>query len=222
MKIYDIVAEEKDLSEAPAGMLKQVGRKLGAKAAGAVGMKGTAAGLSGAAKSGDEANQLKVALKGYAGETGKNVKQMDAQDLAAFLQSKGYPTDAMKGATGTLTPKQLDDILLKSVQAKKVAKGGTAPTAATGAAPASGAPASSGGSNTPSFIDKMQDKVGAKKVGSTAPANDANGDGKDDTTGKVIPMPKKGAAKGGIPADIQKQLDSLTPKEKQALAGALK
>jgi hypothetical protein len=46
-------------------------------------------------------------------------------------------------------------------------------------------------------------------------AVDANKDGKDDNTGKVIPMPKS------IPPEIQKQLDALTPTEKKVLAGAI-
>ena len=68
MRVQDIIAE-KEIDEAPVGLLKQIGRKIGAKAAGAVGMKGTAAKLSGAAEVGDEARQLKVALQGYAGKT---------------------------------------------------------------------------------------------------------------------------------------------------------
>jgi len=79
-------------NEAPVGLLKQVGRKIGAKAAGAVGAKATAAGLSGAAETGDVARQLNVDLRKYAGQTGMNLKQLDAQDLAAFLKSKGFPT----------------------------------------------------------------------------------------------------------------------------------
>ena len=65
--------------------------------------------------------------------------------------------------------------------------------------------------------------------GAQAPApNDANNDGKDDTTGKVIPMKKPGAAPAaggqastGIPDAVQTQLDALTPTEKKALAGII-
>ena len=163
MRVFDIVAENNDLIEAPAGMLKQMGRKIGAKALGAVGAKGTAAGLAGAAKTGDEANELKVALKGYAGETGKNLKQLDATDLSAFLQSKGYPTTAAQGVSGILTPKQIDDIVLKTVQAKKTAKGGTAPKA-TGAGAADAVAGATGGGaaggeapgKAQSFMNKLQ------------------------------------------------------------------
>ena len=58
-------APNESIEEAPAGMLKQIGRKIGAKAAGAIGMKGTAAKLSGAADAGKRANELKVKLQGY-------------------------------------------------------------------------------------------------------------------------------------------------------------
>jgi hypothetical protein len=46
-------------------------------------------------------------------------------------------------------------------------------------------------------------------------AVDANKDGKDDNTGKVIPLSKS------IPPEVQKQLDALSPTEKKVLAGAL-
>lgn len=239
MRIYDIINEDEPVAEAPAGMLKQVGRKLGAKAAGAVGMKGTAAGLGGAAKTGNEANQLKVALKGYAGETGKNLKQLDAADLGAFLKSKGYPTTAAQGVSGILTPKQIDDIVLKTVQAKKTAKGGTAPKATgAGAADAVAGAAGSGGSDSgggapgkaQNFMNKLQQKVGGGNNAEpgtnvagtpTTPQVDKNKDGKDDNTGKVIPMPTKAKAGSTLPKEIQTQLDQLSPTEKAALAGAL-
>ena len=240
MRVQEIIAD-KEIEEAPVGLLKQVGRKLGAKAAGAIGMKGTAAKLSGAADTGDEARQLSVALKGYAGQTGINLKQMQGPQLAAFLKSKGYPNMHLKGVDGIMTPKQMDQAILTAVQDAK--KAGGDPTTGTSSAPAQpSAPGGAGGQGgaagqgtnvagkpTSPQVDKNKDgkddKTG-EPMGS-AP-NDANGDGKDDTTGKVIPMPAKGkAAAGGaagaatIPADIQKQLDALTPTEKKVLAGAL-
>ena len=235
MRIHDIIAEDKELDEAPVGLLKQVGRKLGAKAAGAIGMKGTAAKLSGAADTGDEARQLSVALKGYAGQTGINLKQMQGPQLAAFLKSKGYPNMHLKGVDGIMTPKQMDQAILTAVQDAK--KAGGDPTTGTSSAPAQpSAPGGAAGQGTNVAGKPTSPQVDKNKDGKDdktgepmgAAPNDANGDGKDDTTGKVIPMPAKGkAAAGGaagaatIPADLQKQLDALTPTEKKVLAGAL-
>jgi len=221
------------IEEAPVGLLKQVGRKLGAKAAGAIGMKGTAAKLSGAADTGDEARQLSVALKGYAGQTGINLKQMQGPQLAAFLKSKGYPNMHLKGVDGIMTPKQMDQAILTAVQDAKKAGGdpttGTSSAPAQPSAPSAGAASGQGtnvaGKPTSPQVDKNKDGKDDKTGEPMGAApNDANGDGKDDTTGKVIPMPTKGKATAGaatIPADIQKQLDALTPTEKKVLAGAL-
>jgi hypothetical protein len=236
MRVQEIITD-KEIDEAPVGLLKQVGRKLGAKAAGAIGMKGTAAKLSGAADTGDEARQLSVALKGYAGQTGINLKQMQGPQLAAFLKSKGYPNMHLKGVDGIMTPKQMDQAILTAVQDAKKAGGdpttGTSSAPAQPSAPTAGAASGQqGGTNvagkpTTPQIDKNKDGKD-DKTGEPMGAVDANKDGKDDNTGKVIPMPTKGqAAAGGatgaatIPADIQKQLDALTPTEKKVLAGAL-
>jgi len=272
MNIHEIIAEKENLDEAPVGLLKQVGRKLGAKAAGAVGMKGTAAKLQGAADVGDEARQLKVALQGYAGKTGIDMKQMQGPQLAAFLKSKGYPNMHLKGVQGIMTPKQIDQAIMTAAQ--DAAKADGDPSVGTSTAPAQpSAPSQKtstaafnepGTSNAPIDIKKgipngakFQDANGelwgydekqkswSSESGKTIPAEkgvqiynktskdkrdfgiadaptgviDANKDGKDDNTGKVIPMKQPGAT--AIPADVQKQLDALTPTEKKVLAGAL-
>ena len=207
MRVTEITSSD-NLQEAPAGFIKQGLKKLGAKAAGAVGMKGTAAGLSQSADTGDQANRLKVDLKGYLGGIGGNIKQLDAQDLKAFLASKKMPTN-MVPATGVVPPKDIDNILLKTIQQSKKAKGappvGSSPSG-TASAPG-GAPADAGGGQQ-------------SQGGGTAPEpNTANAD----NTGKVIPMKKPGAQGGAteIPPNIQKQLDALSPTEKQVLAGLI-
>jgi hypothetical protein len=249
MNIHEIIAEKENLDEAPVGLLKQVGRKLGAKAAGAIGMKGTAAKLSGAAEVGDEARQLKVALQGYAGKTGIDMKQMQGPQLAAFLKSKGYPNMHLKGVQGIMTPKQIDQAIMTAAQDAAKADGdpsvGTSSAPAQPSAPSAGAASGQtdanndgkddatgkpmaapkqGGTNvagkpTTPQVDKNKDGKD-DKTGEPMSAVDADKDGKDDNTGKVIPMPKAGAA-ASIPPELQKQLDALTPTEKKVLAGAL-
>ncbi|MEK9804703.1 MAG: hypothetical protein VW551_00220 [Euryarchaeota archaeon] len=200
-------APNESIEEAPAGMLKQIGRKIGAKAAGAIGMKGTAAKLGGAADAGKRANELKVKLQGYLGSTGGNIKQLDAQELSAFLKQQKLPTNSVP-ASGIVPPKALDGILMKTIQTSNKAAG--APIDA----PSTDAPAASGGA-APQAAQQTQQPA----------AVDANKDGKDDKTGKVIPMKKPAAAAPSatteIPADIQAQLDALTPTEKKVLAGVL-
>ncbi len=109
-------------NEAPAGMMKQMGRRIGAKAAGAIGMKGTAAKLGGAADAGKAANNLKVKLQKYLGKTGGNIKQLDAQELSAFLKQKKLPTSAVP-ASGIIAPKDIDKVLMKTIQTSNKAAG---------------------------------------------------------------------------------------------------
>ena len=206
MNVNDIV------NEAPVGLAKQIGRKVGAKALGAVGAKATAAGLSGAAETGDVARQLNVDLKKYAGQTGMNLKQLDAQDLVAFLKSKGFPTTSLASVSGVLAPKQIDQALLKAAQEKaKVggAKGspGVAGSNAAGGGGAGTAPAQGGG-----VLDKIQQKTGKAGVSGAGKAGGGAGAG----TGAGA-----GAKQNALPADLQAQLDQLTPTEKKVLAGLI-
>ena len=202
-------------NEAPAGMLGQIGRKIGAKVAGAVGAKGKAAELTGKAEVGDEANQLKTALRGYAGQTGINVKQMQGPQLAAFLKSKGYPNMHLKNVQGIMTPKQIDQAIMTAAQDAAKADGDPSTGASTAPAQPS-APAAGAAPGKPAAPQVDKNKDGKDDAtGQPMGAVDANKDGKDDNTGKVIPMPKS------IPPEIQKQLDALSPTEKKVLAGAL-
>ena len=110
---------EADLNEVPgAGLIKRGLKSLGAKAAGAVGMSGTAAGLKGSLQADKKARELYTQLRRYAGQTGGDVDALTVSDLQSFLQKQGYKTDRMpKGPAGkTLNKKQVDDILMRSVQ----------------------------------------------------------------------------------------------------------
>lgn len=182
------------IDEAPVGALKQMGRKLGAKAAGAVGMKGTAAGLSGSAKTGDVARDLNVSLKGYAGETGLNLKQLDAQDLAAFLKSKGFPTTPLANVTGALTPKQIDQALLQASQEKAKASGAKAGSGVAGSTAATGKPAPAAGGTMQKALDA---------TGRPAPA------------GKAAPAAKPQAK----PAPVAAEKPAAEPQAKPAAGG---
>lgn len=194
MRVYDVVAEKQQINEAPAGMLAQVGRKLGAKALGAIGFKGKAAELGGKAEVGDEANRLKTDLRGYLGKTGGNPKQIQGPQLAAFLKSKGYPNMHLKNVQGVMTPKQVDQAILKAAQDAAAAEGdptvgqtATAKSTGAGAAPKTGASSA------------------APSAASAAPA--ASG--------------STPTASAGVPPALLKKLTQLTAQQKKQLAGML-
>lgn len=139
MKVNEITSNRHQLTEAPAGMMAQGARRIGAKLAGAVGMKGTAAGLTGSADAGTVANQLMVDLKGYLGRTGGNLKQLNAADLSNFLQQQGYPAAEVQDASSVLTSQQVDQALLGAVRAKfKAGRAKPATGKTTTAKPAAG------------------------------------------------------------------------------------
>ena len=122
MKINDFT-DTSDITEAPAGIVGQAAKRIGAKAAGAIGMKGTAAKLGGGADTGKEANVLKTALNKYLGQTGKSMKELTGQDLGAFLKRQRYPAGHIANVDGVLQPKQIDQALLKAVQDANLAPG---------------------------------------------------------------------------------------------------
>jgi len=118
MRVYDILDEKQQANEAPVGAVKQGLRRVGSKAAGAVGMKRTAGNLGAKADTGAEANKLEKGFSSFLGKQMKDLKTATAQDLAKYLQQKGYPTDHLKGMSGTLQTGQIDDLVLKSVSNK--------------------------------------------------------------------------------------------------------
>ena len=211
MRIDDITPNH-DLNEAPANMFKQGLRRLGAKAAGAVGMKGVAAGLTGAADTGKEANELKAGLKGYVGSIGGDMNKLDAGQLSAFLKSKKMPTDGVPAA-GVVPQKQVDDIILKAVQAsKKLGAGGDAANAAT----------ASGGAGGKAGAGGQGGAGGAGAPGAQGAANAATASGGvQGNTPAAAPTAAANAGASSIPPELQSQLDALTPTEKKALAGLI-
>ena len=206
MRVTDIILESTQIDEAPAGLIGQGLKRVGAKLAGAVGMKGAAASLTGKADTGKEANQLMVDLKGYLGRTGGNIKQVAAGDLVGFLQQKGYPTTAIQGKSGILTTQQVDQALLKSVQAKAKAGGAPAAGSSTGGTTGSDtAPAKPAG-----IVDKF--KAGfAAGTGKTA-QEPAAGSASNAT---------QSAAPQGVPPELIKKITQLSTQEKKQLMGML-
>ena len=209
MKIAELSElEQKQIDEAPAGMLKQIGRRVGAAAAGAIGMKNTAANLTGKADVGKTANDVFTKFNTYLGTQQKNVKTATGDDLANFLQNT-YNYNQAKIPQGTLNKQQIYDII------NKMASDGYAQMGKGGGAGGGTAQATQGGGQQGSQKQASGQQAAQQGTGGQASK----------------PVSKAGAkqAAGGaaadatqIPTDVQKMLDTLSATEKQALVGMLK
>lgn len=108
MRINDILTEsrKKEIEEAPQGMLKRAGLGIASK------FGSTKA--SGKLQSGDLANTLAKEYLNFVGQTAAKFGNKPTEEtLYAFLQKKGYPTQAVK---------QLIDKEMAAIQAKADAK----------------------------------------------------------------------------------------------------
>lgn len=110
MKINQIIVENKKIDEAPAGVFKQMGRKLGSKALNKVGAKSMAANMAGKADLGATANKLHQQFSGYMGTQNKSISQATGQDLKAFLATKNVSVNI---PNGKIDPSRMDKMLLK-------------------------------------------------------------------------------------------------------------
>jgi hypothetical protein len=236
MKIAEISElEQKQIDEAPAGMLKQLGRNIGAAAAGAIGMKNTAANLKGKAEVGKTANDVFTKFNKYLGTQQKSVKTATGDDLANFLQNT-YNYNQAQIPQGTLNKKQIYDIINKMASdgyaqmgkgggaGGQSAGGGTAQATQGGASggQASGGQQGAGGTAQGTAQGGATGQQGAAQGGGKSPA------GKKATGGTAAkPAAQAGAKQAAsgateIPPNVQKMLDTLSATEKQALVGMLK
>lgn len=224
MKIAEISElEQKQIDEAPAGMIGQLAKKAGAAVLGKVpGMGNVAANLKGKAEVGDTANAVYKKFNQYLGTQQKNVKTATGDDLANFLQNT-YNYNQAKIPQGTLNKQQVYDIITKMAKdgyaqmgkgggagGQQTAQGGTGGTAQGGQQQASGQQGTQGGQQQ-GGQQAAQQGTGGKAVGGQA-------------SKPVSKTGAKPAASGAteIPPDVLKMLDTLSATEKQALAGMLK
>ena len=116
MKITQITSTDA-VNEAPGGSaIGNIARKVGAKVAGAVGAKGTAAGMTGKVDANKRAKEIFTQYRQYMGQTGGDPKAPSVNALQDFMQKQGLSTTRLKGLQGQITPKQVDDILQKTAQ----------------------------------------------------------------------------------------------------------
>ena len=103
MKVYDIICETNDLNEKPVGGFTQGLRKLGAKAAAKIGMKGTAGKMATKADIGAEANRIRQELDQMLAGAGE--KELQLQDFINFLQNAGFEKNRVIKTVRKYAPK---------------------------------------------------------------------------------------------------------------------
>lgn len=96
MKAIEILVEAKKVNEAPANIVGQGLKRLGAGVLGAMGAKGMAGSLAGQADAGAKANELFGNFKRYLGQTGKDKNTATIQDLEDFLKKNKITTKLLK------------------------------------------------------------------------------------------------------------------------------
>lgn len=94
MKALEILEESKKIDETPSA-LGQVGRRVGAAALGAIGMKNTAAGIRGKADLVAKSREYYAAYKKFLGRIGKSEDDADLTDLRDFYIKNGLPADVV-------------------------------------------------------------------------------------------------------------------------------
>ncbi len=115
MKAIEILLEAKKVNEAPANIVGQGLKRLGAGVLGAMGAKGMAGNLQGSAESGAKANELHANFQKYLGQIGKTTKTAEYADLQAFLKANKMNPSAAKG-NGPLNQKAVDQIFTSIAQ----------------------------------------------------------------------------------------------------------
>lgn len=150
MRINDILIENKQVTEAPLGMLSKLGH--GVKSAfGSSKSKGVLA-------TGNASNQLKKDYMAMLGSTGQ---EAESDNLIAFLQKAGYPVDRVKQ---TLSKAQAEPIEPTMDPENPPAAGSTQPAAVTNR-PQGGGKVSGQQSQTPNAIrqrNSRRDTTNAK------------------------------------------------------------
>lgn len=167
MKAIEILLETKKVNEAPAGLIGQGLKKVGAGILGAMGAKHMAGSLAGSADVGAKANELEGNFQRYLAQTGKTSKTADYSDLAAFLKQNKirYP---LATASGPLDQKSIDSIFTKIAQnsfkgASASSASGTSGSTQPGQQ-AQNEPQQTSFSNSPSSSGQGSAPVGSGKV----------------------------------------------------------
>ena len=244
------ITEIEQLDEVPAGMIGQAAKKLGSRVLNKVpggAAKSKAANIAAKADLGDTANILHKEFNAYLGSQDKNMNQATGEDMAAFIKSKRHQTKASI-PQGTLTDKQVNDILMtvaKEAMAKRAgATSDKAPSSGDDEQKAGGSGEQKGDEPEIKFAPdqpvKFKGRDGTDKDGKVVDKGKDEDHVKVETPGGLtVDVPRKelinpntgkpfqpgdkpaDPTKPQIPADIQKQLAALTDEQKQQLASLL-
>jgi len=144
MKAIEILSENKNVVEGPAGMLGQAAKRVGAAALGAVGLKTWAGQLDSKADVGQFANRYYKEYQRYLRTAGRPESEATIGDLKDFMMKNGIPTQNIPpNPTGSADKNTVFAILNKTAQEYIKGSGG-----ASGSVDATGATASTS-ANTP-------------------------------------------------------------------------
>ena len=246
MRINEFTATD-DLEEAPVGMMKRAAQGIGSKVLNKIpGAGNKAANLAGKADLSDTANNLYKEFSKFIGTQGKNIKQATGEELDAFLKSKKAVVQGIP--SGVLTKPQINDVLMKAAKDAMAKQAGAAIAQADGdgkdGKPVQAEPAGDEIEFTPNQPVMFTNKRGQTVQGTIAGKSEDGDESKvsvkgskgqtfniprdkllDPTTkkpfkqGAVPAATKPGAVK--IPANLQKKINALNPKQKQELAALL-
>tara|TARA_X000001036_G_C20522197_1_gene742584 strand:- start:146 stop:742 length:597 start_codon:yes stop_codon:yes gene_type:complete len=198
MNVFDIVNDDKKVTEAPTSTIGNTVKGLVGKLPGAERMAGSA-------EMGKEANNLYKILKRWQGINDKNDNTMTDQDFAAFMKQNNLSAGGMKLPQGVLPKKVVMDVLKKAAQ-EKLTGGNSAGAPSGGAGAPSGGGSASGGGGSASggggVLDKLQQQTGKKSVSGA----------KADPTGKPT---------GKLDPALKAKIEKLSDADKKKLVGML-
>lgn len=242
MKINEI----EQLDEVPAGMIGQAAKKIGSRVLNKVpggAAKSKAANIASKADLGDTANILHKEFNSYLGTQDKNMNQATGDDMVAFIRSKKHQTKA-NIPQGTLTDKQVNDILMTVAKEAMAKRAG----ASSDKAPSQDDEKTDGGGDQSEIkfapnqqvtftgrdgstkdgvvIDKGKDDAHVKVQAGEFTVDVPRTELINPNTGKPFtpqdkPVIGDAPKTPGIPMNIKQQLDALTDQQKQELASLL-
>lgn len=240
MKINEI-----HLDEVPASSLGQMGKKIGAKVLSKVpgnAAKSKAANIAGKVDLGNTANDFHKQFSQYVGQIGKDASTATGEDLQAFLKKNNHKT-SVTIPSGVLQKPQLDSIMMSVAKEVMAGKGGTDSDtpSVNKAAPTGDAKVQFTPNQQVLFVSKSGKATSATVVGKSMDGDDdkvavqgEKGQKFNVPRGKLLDpktkqpfkpsapgKPSKSAPAPKMPADLKKQIQSLSDEQKKQLVSML-
>jgi hypothetical protein len=174
MKAIEILSENKQIAEGPAGMLGQAAKRIGAAALSAAGLKTWAGQLDSKADVGQFANRYYKEYQRYLRTAGRPESEATLGDLKDFMLKNGIPTQNIPpNLTGSADKDSVFAILNKTAQEYiKGSGGGTGAIDATAGAGGNTAAQTTPQSTQPN--QAQQSTPGAQTPNTQTPTNQSN------------------------------------------------